>query len=101
MAHVLIPTSASDLGSILTAWAALSDQGADTSQARVSTARHLLAYLPIITANLLYTAIPLANRALVRLIMPPISAINADSNRKAAPPVRTSEKMFLMMTRRP
>jgi O-antigen/teichoic acid export membrane protein len=53
-------------GSILTAWAALSDDGADTSQARVSTARHLLAYsLPIITANLLYTAIPLANRALI------------------------------------
>ena len=53
-------------GSILTAWAALSDQGAEASQARVSTARHLLAYsLPIITANLLYTAIPLANRALI------------------------------------
>jgi O-antigen/teichoic acid export membrane protein len=53
-------------GSILTAWAALSDEGAEASQARVATARHLLAYsLPIITANLLYTAIPLANRALI------------------------------------
>jgi O-antigen/teichoic acid export membrane protein len=53
-------------GSILTAWAALADEGAGTSQARAATARQLLAYsLPIITANLLYTAIPLANRALI------------------------------------
>jgi O-antigen/teichoic acid export membrane protein len=53
-------------GSILTAWAALSDEEAEASQARLATARHLLAYgLPIITANLLYTAIPLANRALI------------------------------------
>ena len=53
-------------GSILTAWAALSDEGADASQARLATARQLLAYsLPIVAANLLYTAIPLANRALM------------------------------------
>jgi O-antigen/teichoic acid export membrane protein len=53
-------------GSILTAWAALSDEGAEVSQARAATARQLLAYsLPIITANLLYTAIPLLNRALI------------------------------------
>jgi O-antigen/teichoic acid export membrane protein len=53
-------------GSILTAWAALSDDGAEASQARLATARQLLAYsLPIVTANLLYTAIPLANRALI------------------------------------
>lgn len=53
-------------GSILTAWAAMADEGADSSKARFSTARHLLSYgLPIITANLLYTAIPLANRALI------------------------------------
>jgi O-antigen/teichoic acid export membrane protein len=53
-------------GSILTAWAAMADQGAETSQARLSTAQQLLAYsLPIVAANLLYTAIPLANRALI------------------------------------
>ena len=53
-------------GSVLTAWAALSDEGAESSEARRSTTQLLLAYgLPIITANLLYTAIPLANRALI------------------------------------
>ncbi|GAC1559865.1 MAG: hypothetical protein NVS2B5_23370 [Beijerinckiaceae bacterium] len=53
-------------GSILTAWAALADEGAQTSEARLATARHLLAYgLPIITANLLYQGIPLVNRGVI------------------------------------
>ncbi|MBV9395202.1 MAG: lipopolysaccharide biosynthesis protein [Methylobacteriaceae bacterium] len=65
-AMALIGGIVSLTGSVLTASAALSDAGAETSQARLSTARLLLGYsLPIITANLLYTAIPLANRALM------------------------------------
>jgi O-antigen/teichoic acid export membrane protein len=65
-AMALIGGILSLIGSVLTAWAALSDEGAGTSEARLSTARLLQDYsLPILTANLLYTAIPLANRALI------------------------------------
>jgi len=47
-------------------WRSCAALGAETSQARLSTAQQLLAYsLPIVAANLLYTAIPLANRALI------------------------------------
>jgi O-antigen/teichoic acid export membrane protein len=57
---------ASLLGAVLTARASLVDPGADASIARRHMARTLMAYsAPIIAANMLYQAIPLAGRSFV------------------------------------
>jgi O-antigen/teichoic acid export membrane protein len=57
---------ASLLGAVLTARASLTDPGAAASFARRDMARTLVAYsAPIIAANMLYQAIPLAGRSFV------------------------------------
>jgi O-antigen/teichoic acid export membrane protein len=52
-------------GSVVLARTSLADPGADPQQARLSVAEALMRYsLPIVAANLLYLAIPLANRSI-------------------------------------
>ncbi|HUI21121.1 MAG TPA: lipopolysaccharide biosynthesis protein [Methylocella sp.] len=56
-------------GSVVTARAALRDPGSKFHLARLSMARGLMAYsLPIVGANLLYLAIPLANRSILAIV---------------------------------
>ncbi|HTV32697.1 MAG TPA: lipopolysaccharide biosynthesis protein [Methylocella sp.] len=56
-------------GSIVTARAALADGNSKSTLAQWPVARALLAYsLPIIGANLLYLAIPLANRSILAIL---------------------------------
>jgi O-antigen/teichoic acid export membrane protein len=55
-------------GSVVTARAALRDPGSSLGLARVAIAGALMAYsLPIVVANLLYLAIPLANRSVLAI----------------------------------
>ncbi len=55
-------------GSVVAARAALADPGADAHLARFSIAKSILRYsMPIVTANLLYICIPLANRSLIAI----------------------------------
>lgn len=55
-------------GSVLTARASLRDHGSNPRLARLSIAGALMAYsLPIVAAQLLYLAIPLANRSFVAI----------------------------------
>ncbi len=62
----LIGTILSVSGSVIAARASLSDPYAQVHLARSRIARSLLRYsMPIVTANLLYLCIPLANRALI------------------------------------
>ncbi|HET6379007.1 MAG TPA: lipopolysaccharide biosynthesis protein [Methylocella sp.] len=57
------------VGSIAAARAALHDPASKPSLARLSIARSLMAYsLPIVGANLLYLAIPLANRSILAIL---------------------------------
>ncbi|MBI1867782.1 MAG: oligosaccharide flippase family protein [Methylocystis sp.] len=57
---------ASLLGTVITARAALTDDDAGPTRARLETARTLIAYgAPIIAANLFYQSIPLAARSFV------------------------------------
>jgi O-antigen/teichoic acid export membrane protein len=57
---------ASLLGAVLTARASLKDPGASPHGARLDTAHMLVAYsAPIVAANMLYQAVPLAARGLV------------------------------------
>ena len=56
-------------GSVVAARAALSDPGAEAHLARFKIARSILRYaLPIVTSNLLYLSIPLANRSLIAIL---------------------------------
>lgn len=56
-------------GSIVTARAALRDPASEPSLAQLPIARSIMAYsLPIVGANLLYLAIPLANRSILAII---------------------------------
>ena len=65
----LIGTIISLGGSVVTARAALRDPASKPYLARVSIARWLMAYsLPIVGANLLYLAIPLANRSVLAIV---------------------------------
>ncbi len=65
----LIGTIVSLGGSIVTARAALRDPASQLYRARLSIARSLMAYsLPIVGANLLYLAIPLANRSILAIL---------------------------------
>ena len=65
----LIGTIISLGGSVVTARAALRDPASKPYLARVSIARWLMAYsLPIVGANLLYLAIPLANRSILAIV---------------------------------
>ncbi|HEY8006546.1 MAG TPA: lipopolysaccharide biosynthesis protein [Methylocella sp.] len=65
----LIGTIISLGGSVVTARAALRDPASKPHLARVSIARWLMAYsLPIVGANLLYLAIPLANRSVLAIV---------------------------------
>ena len=62
----LAGTIASLLGTVIAARASLTDKGAPPGAARRETAAALIAYsAPIVTANLLYQAIPLAARSTV------------------------------------
>jgi O-antigen/teichoic acid export membrane protein len=55
-------------GSVVAARTALSDPGAEAQLARFDIAKTVLRYtLPIVTANLLYLCIPLANRSLITI----------------------------------
>jgi O-antigen/teichoic acid export membrane protein len=65
----LIGTIVSLGGSVVTARAALRDPASQPRLARLSIARSLTAYsLPIVGANLLYLAIPLANRSILAIL---------------------------------
>ena len=65
-AVALAGTIASLLGTVIAARASLTDKGAPPGAARRETAAALIAYsAPIVTANLLYQAIPLAARSTV------------------------------------
>jgi O-antigen/teichoic acid export membrane protein len=65
----LIGTIVSLAGSVVTARAALRDPASQPRLARLSIARSLTAYsLPIVGANLLYLAIPLANRSILAIL---------------------------------
>ena len=65
----LIGTIISLAGSVVTARAALRDPASKPRLARFSIARSLMAYsLPIVGANLLYLAIPLANRSILAIL---------------------------------
>ena len=65
-AIALAGTIASLLGTVIAARASLTDKGAPPGAARRETAAALIAYsAPIVTANLLYQAIPLAARSTV------------------------------------
>jgi len=65
----LIGTIISLGGSVVTARAALRDPGSKPYLARLPIARSLMAYsLPIVGANLLYLAIPLANRSILAIL---------------------------------
>ncbi|HUZ91121.1 MAG TPA: polysaccharide biosynthesis C-terminal domain-containing protein, partial [Methylocella sp.] len=65
----LIGTIISLGGSVVTARAALRDPASKPRLARVSIAGSLMAYsLPIVGANLLYLAIPLANRSILAIL---------------------------------
>jgi O-antigen/teichoic acid export membrane protein len=65
----LIGTVISLGGSVVTARAALRDPASKPYLARLSIARALMAYsLPIVGANLLYLAIPLANRSILAIL---------------------------------
>jgi O-antigen/teichoic acid export membrane protein len=65
----LIGTIVSLAGSVVTARAALHDPASQPRLARRSIARSLMAYsLPIVGANLLYLAIPLANRSILAIL---------------------------------
>ncbi|MFZ0496688.1 MAG: lipopolysaccharide biosynthesis protein [Methylocella sp.] len=65
----LIGTIVSLGGSVVTARAALRDPASQPRLARLSVARSLIAYsLPIVVANLLYLAIPLANRSILAIL---------------------------------
>jgi O-antigen/teichoic acid export membrane protein len=65
----LIGTIVSLGGSVVTARAALRDPASQPRLARLSIARSLMAYsLPIVGANLLYLAIPLANRSILAIL---------------------------------
>lgn len=56
-------------GSVITARAALHDQGSAAHQASFSIAKAIMRYsFPIVAANLLYIAIPLANRSIVTIL---------------------------------
>jgi len=56
-------------GSIITARASLHDQGTAPRQASLAIAKAIMRYsLPIVGANLLYIAIPLANRSLAAIL---------------------------------
>lgn len=56
-------------GSIIAARAALRDPGASPRRARGGIAKAILSYsLPIVAANLLYVAIPLANRSIIAVL---------------------------------
>ena len=65
----LIGTIISLGGSVVTARAALRDPASKPYLARLPIARSLMAYsLPIVGANLLYLAIPLANRSILAIL---------------------------------
>ena len=65
----LIGTIVSLGGSVVTARAALHDPASKPRLARLFIARSLMAYsLPIVGANLLYLAIPLANRSILAIL---------------------------------
>jgi O-antigen/teichoic acid export membrane protein len=65
----LLGTIISLAGSVVTARAALRDPASKPRLARLSIARSLMAYgLPIVGANLLYLAIPLANRSILAIL---------------------------------
>jgi O-antigen/teichoic acid export membrane protein len=65
----LAGTIVSLAGSVVTARAALRDPTSQPRLARLSIARWLMAYsLPIVGANLLYLAIPLANRSILAIL---------------------------------
>jgi O-antigen/teichoic acid export membrane protein len=65
----LIGTIISLGGSVITARAALHDPASKPRLAQLSIARSLMAYsLPIVGANLLYLAIPLANRSILAIL---------------------------------
>jgi O-antigen/teichoic acid export membrane protein len=65
----LIGTILSLSASVMTARAALHDPGSKPRFARFSIARSLMTYsLPIVGANLLYLAIPLANRSILAIV---------------------------------
>jgi O-antigen/teichoic acid export membrane protein len=65
----LIGTIVSLGGSVVTARAALRDPASKPRLARLSIAGSLMAYsLPIVGANLLYLAIPLANRSILAIL---------------------------------
>src|ERR1700738_5114885 len=65
----LIGTIVSLTGSVVTARAAMRDPASQPRLARLSIARSLTAYsLPIVGANLLYLAIPLANRSILAIL---------------------------------
>jgi O-antigen/teichoic acid export membrane protein len=65
----LVGTILSLGASIITARAALHDPASNPSLARFSIARSLMIYsLPIVGANLLYLAIPLANRSVLAIV---------------------------------
>jgi O-antigen/teichoic acid export membrane protein len=65
----LIGTIVSLGGSVVTARAALRDPASQPRLARLSIAGSLMAYsLPIVGANLLYLAIPLANRSILAIL---------------------------------
>jgi O-antigen/teichoic acid export membrane protein len=56
-------------GSIITARASLHDEGSEPRQANFAIAKSIMRYsLPIVFANLLYLAIPLANRSLAAIL---------------------------------
>ena len=62
----LIGSVISISGSVIAARTALSDPGAEAHMARRSVARSIARYaMPIVTANVLYMCIPLANRSLI------------------------------------
>ncbi len=62
----LIGSIISLTGSVIAARASLRDPGAESQYASRSIAKAVLSYaLPIVAANLLYVAIPLANRSLI------------------------------------
>jgi O-antigen/teichoic acid export membrane protein len=64
----LIGTIVSLAGSVITARAALHDPASKPLLARLSIARSLMGYsLPIVGANVLYLAIPLANRSILAI----------------------------------
>jgi O-antigen/teichoic acid export membrane protein len=66
---VLIGTILSLGASVITARAALHDPASISRLARFSIARSLMTYsLPIVGANLLYLAIPLANRSILAIV---------------------------------